>query len=284
MKQFSFVYDDNFRTKAQETKIKLKRFPFCYIQILASCDNEEKMSGLCDKICEEFPDIPVVGWTTAGNVLGTDSFDSPVINIFAFENNDSCMEYEVVNLRSEAEINSCFSGMVSKINSSPEIKAVGFILDYPDFSTSSFCEKLSAGIADPDLALYGGICCTPDLGSRKGFIFSNKSGLVKNSILIMYFKGKDLNVSSHRINGWKPMGKSFRITSAEGSVIRQLDYEPAVKIYEKYLHISNNDDFMMGVNSCPINLYMIPDNSITKRFISFNFSMSAFWSSSSFSS
>ena len=59
-------------------------------------------------------------------------------------------------------------------------------------------------------------------------------------------------MKSIKATGWKPLGRKFRVTKAEGTVLYELDGIPAYDVYNKYLNINNDENFFHNTLEFPL--------------------------------
>ncbi len=84
-----------------------------------------------------------------------------------------------------------------------------------------------------DVLVTGGLA---NDGARfqETFILANGEVHTKHAVAVG-FSGKNLQVSSAAIGGWKPFGPVRQVTRAEGNTVYEFDGEPALPLYERYL-------------------------------------------------
>ncbi|MDP2044132.1 MAG: FIST N-terminal domain-containing protein, partial [Candidatus Omnitrophota bacterium] len=78
-----------------------------------------------------------------------------------------------------------------------------------------------------------GASASDNFAFQKTFQYFNKE-LLSGSCCGVLFGGK-LNFGLGIKHGWKALGKIRRVTKSSGNVVKEIDGEPAVKLYEDYL-------------------------------------------------
>lgn len=78
-----------------------------------------------------------------------------------------------------------------------------------------------------------GASASDNLRFLKTFVYYNQE-IISDGAVGMVLGGK-FNFGLGIKHGWKPIGKPRTVTKSEGSIVYEIDNEPAVKIYEKYL-------------------------------------------------
>ena len=97
----------------------------------------------------------------------------------------------------------------------------------------------------------------PIIGAEAGsddvpFIFGSFGG-DDCGIVALVFSGQSLHIHYDYDMGWKPIGKSMRVTAMDGSYcVSTIDGEPAASIYEKYLGVSPDRYFVENVREFPL--------------------------------
>ena len=102
------------------------------------------------------------------------------------------------------------------------------------------------------IKVFGGIVCSSDITSSNSFIYSTAEGYSENGLLCLFLGGDDMYVDSIKISGWKSIGRTFRVTSSNGSVLKELDGMPAYDVYKRYLNIQNDENFFINALDFPI--------------------------------
>ena len=63
----------------------------------------------------------------------------------------------------------------------------------------------------------------------------DNDGLSDDRVVAIGFYGPDLEVSHGSFGGWSPFGPARKVTRANGNVLFELDNEPALAVYKRYL-------------------------------------------------
>lgn len=93
-------------------------------------------------------------------------------------------------------------------------------------------------------------------------VFSDK--VYKNGIIAVIFTGKNLHIKVDYCLGWIPLGKEMEITETKGPLcISKIDGVPAASIYEKYLHVLPDENFIY--NTCEFPITMMRHNKLITR-------------------
>jgi hypothetical protein len=96
---------------------------------------------------------------------------------------------------------------------------------------------------DRQVPLFGGRS-GDDLRLRETFVFS-ASQAVSNGVAVLIFDQSTIDLKGVAVSGWKGIGTPKTITKAEGNVVYEIDNEPVLDVYNKYLNIG--DDIQLAL-------------------------------------
>lgn len=209
----------------------------------------DKLNYVCNAIVEAFPDAFCVGGSCSGSVVnGAISANAVTICCTVLERESSrvgILQY-VLNAESAGAVAEDLSREIAK---RPWVKGVELLCSFVDMSFSSFCEGLSN--IPKDVQVFGGV--TGSSGEENSsFVFSNMCGMSNESVVCLLYGGEDLYIETAKISGWKPLGKPFMVTKAQGNVLWELDGRPAFEAYSKYLNIQNDYYFFLNTLEFPL--------------------------------
>jgi hypothetical protein len=71
------------------------------------------------------------------------------------------------------------------------------------------------------------------------FAFS-ASQVTSNGVMALVFDGNVIGLRGVAFSGWKGIGTSKTVTKADGNVVYEIDHQPTLDIYKKYLNISDD--------------------------------------------
>ena len=142
------------------------------------------------------------------------------------------------------------SEIVKEADKNPWVKAVEIYHCISPFSTTALCEGLDS--LAPNIQVFGGIVCSPDITSPNSCVFSSVGGYTKSGLLVVFYGGDDLYIESRKISGWKPIGRNFHVTRSEGNILYELGGIPAYEVYNKYLNIKNDNNFFYNALEFPM--------------------------------
>ena len=186
--------------------------------------------GLFETLQDAFPEAELAGCTTAGEIGAGGVSDGELV-ISALHFSDSTVRAAVTDLagmddsRAAGErlgLALAASGLVHvlvlgqgvQINGSALIEGLG--------------ENLGTGVV-----LSGGLA--GDGGAFERTWTLSRRGLSQRQIVAIGFSGTRLRVGNGSFHGWKPFGPVRKVTRSVGNVLYELDGQPALDIYKRYL-------------------------------------------------
>ena len=185
---------------------------------------------LINGLHEAWPNAHLVGCTTDGEFSTHEGFTEDSVAVVFLAADD-------VNIRSGVGRN------VSKDVTEACRQAYGMAcgddaaslcLTFPESLTvngDSIVANLQAQLG-PDVPLIGGIAA--DQWRFKSTYQFYGGEVLTDSVPILVFSGS-VACSVGVASGWKPIGRPGEVTLAEGNVIREVDHEPAINFYRKFL-------------------------------------------------
>lgn len=251
MKQFQIEYkgDKSFLDELERFREEWGHMPKITFQILSDILDEATINKVSASIEKVFPDAIWFGCSTCGNLVNCDLLPEVAVTATVFEKESSqikVFQYDT----SERSVEWIAQKITEDTDKYPWVKAIELYFAFPKSSTTKFSE----GLADirPDIHIFGGIAGNDDITSDTSYVFSNEGGYSDKDIIVVFYGGDDFYVDSIKVTGWKPLGRKFRVTKAEGSRLYELDGIPAYDVYNKYLNINNDENFFHNTLEFPL--------------------------------
>lgn len=183
------------------------------------------------KLREQFPDVPLVGCSTAGEIAGQHLVDALVVTAVEFRS---------------TVVKTAFQEALTPVTS----RAVGAVLMKALLEAQSNLRHVllfSDGVRTNGTALLEGVRSVLPSGvtvsgglAADGFRFENTCVLDgaqarQGGCCAIGLYGSSLRVGCGSVGGWDPFGPHRKITRSEGNTLYELDGTPALEIYRKYL-------------------------------------------------
>lgn len=223
--------------------------PTMCFQIHSMILESEKLKPVWDILERIFPDVPWFGNSTAGNIVDCEQTVDISVSAIIFEKPTSKFHIFQYDFSRES-VGGIANEIVKEADKNPWVKAVEIYHCISPFSTTALCEGLDS--LAPNIQVFGGIVCSPDITSPNSCVFSSVGGFTKSGLLVVFYGGEDLFIDSRKISGWKPIGRNFHVTRSEGNILYELGGIPAYEVYNKYLNIKNDSNFFYNALEFPM--------------------------------
>lgn len=187
---------------------------------------EHALSDLRNK----YPATPIIGCSTAGEICDVDVYDeSLVATAVRFEHTEIEIALATV---SSADDSYQAGTQLAKQLTNPRLSHVMVFSDGLNVNGT----QLTSGLRDnlpSQVAVTGGLAGDGDR-FKNTMIYSGHDVAI-NQIVAMGFYGDRLQVGYGSLGGWDSFGPLRRVTRAEGNVLYELDGQPALDLYKRYL-------------------------------------------------
>lgn len=173
-----------------------------------------------------FPLAHLVGCSTSGNVLGVEISDNGMVaTVVKFAH--SCIRLESSPLNNSLSIQEIGAGLMSEL-AAPDLRHVLVLSDGLQINGSELAQELNR-IGVP---VTGGLAGD---GTRFGQTWVMADAPARNGcIAALGFYG-EVSVKSGCFAGWAEFGAERIVTRSSGNVVYEIDHEPALALYKKYL-------------------------------------------------
>lgn len=253
MKQFQFEFTNVNKLKSELDKIhqwRLTKVPSKVIfSIYAENANRDQIETVTKVIETEMPDALYMGCSTNGGILeGNLSEASLSIVCTVCEYPSTQIQILQYPLSEDNALN-VIEELKDNLEKNPWVKAVELLATIRGMSMTPFCDACQE--INPNIQIYGGGAFNIDINNDSACVFSSEKGYSEKGVIFMLCGGNDLHVYTTHITGWKPLGREFLVTKANGSILYELDGKPAYDAYYRYLNIPNNEHFFFNTLEFP---------------------------------
>lgn len=194
-------------------------------------------SEIIENIRAEFPYENIVFGSTAGEILCCHVNDNSIsVTVIEFENATYKVEREnILDFNKNAvELGKSLYGKMPKDN----LKHL-FVLSEGSFvNGSSLINGLETNL-NSSLSITGGMC--GDDARFEKTVASFKENPKEGEVILIGFYGESLEISFASFGGWIPFGPERIITRSEGNILYEIDGQPALDLYKKYLGEKSNE-------------------------------------------
>ncbi|WNJ18096.1 FIST N-terminal domain-containing protein [Pontibacter sp. G13] len=177
-----------------------------------------------------FPDAEWVGGTTAGEIIGTEVLDDSIVAT-GIEFQDT--EIQVESLIIEVSGQSYLAGAKLAQGLQREDLAHVFVLSDGHVVNGSNLVKGLKEHLDDSVVITGGLAGDGDRFEQT--LVGVNGSPIPGQIAVVGFYGENLEIGHGSVGGWDAFGPERTITSAKDNVLYELDGQPALELYKKYL-------------------------------------------------
>lgn len=188
-------------------------------------------AAVIENIRKEFPYENLVFGSSSGEILGCNVNDNSIsVTAIEFERSSYLVEREnVLNFDKNAKLlGEALYNKIPKEN----LKHL-FVLSEGSFvNGSSLINGIENGI-NTSVSITGGMC--GDDARFEKTIASYKENPKEGEVVLIGFYGETLELSFASFGGWIPFGPERIITKSNENVLYEIDGQPALDLYKKYL-------------------------------------------------
>ncbi|MGL5080240.1 MAG: FIST signal transduction protein [Microcoleaceae cyanobacterium] len=181
------------------------------------------------RICEVFPDIDLIGGTTDGEMSSVLGFEQDSLMLMLFCSDTITFSAGIGNDVSKDVIAATQSAVQQASVAHQE--PIKFCITLPESLTTSgvlILDSLRQALGQ-HIPIFGGLTADP----RQTYQFF-RTEVYNDAVPILLFSGPVL--FSHGIaSGWHPLGKPGTVTKAEKNIVYEIDGQPALEFYHRYL-------------------------------------------------
>lgn len=208
---------------------------------------EEWITWITGQLMEVFPEAGIAGASSHAEIINGHLTD-PVVLL-------SAMFFEKTDVKV-----TCFSDVLGKeietgkkvceiIDSIPDIKAAEFLIQGAPVDNYAFLQE--AQNCRRDVKIFGGYPLGHDVDNDRHFIV-HSTGIFDNALVLVTYAGEDFHIDVAHTAGWRSLGRSFTVTDADKNTLISVDGFPAANLYEQYLRIVPDENFMVNTMEFPL--------------------------------
>lgn len=186
--------------------------------------------GLGERLRQAFPDSILIGCSTAGEIDPSGVFDeSAVLTAVHFDSTQISVASTVL-----ADMDDSFAAgdRLGHLLAHPDLKGILMFGPGVGINGSALVRGLSEAIGHA-VPITGGLA--GDAGAFRQTWTLGPDGLCDDRIVAIGLRGAQLTLGHGSFGGWEPFGPARRVTRCRGNVLHELDGEPALAIYKRYL-------------------------------------------------
>ena len=202
---------------------------------------------LINEIKNAYPTALLVGCSTAGEICDTRVLDSSLVSTaIIFEKTK--LQCSSVGVSDPKESYDAGKKLGKQLNPKELVQAV-ILSDGLKVNGSELVKGLLESLPE-NVGLTGGLAGDGNM-FEKTLVFND--GLPKSDNLVLLgFYGNDLKVSYESMGGFVPFGPERLVTKAKGNILYELDDQPVIELYKKYLGDEKGTDLAKNQFNFPL--------------------------------
>lgn len=177
-----------------------------------------------------FPDSVITGCSTSGEIHDRQLTDASIsVGVFRFR--EGRVRAAHAPVRSAAD--SCRAGvLIAEQLTAPDLRAVLIFSDGLNVNGTELVKGLASSL-DPGVVITGGLAGDGTAFKRTWVLHAGRhTGGVVTAVGLY---GSTVRVGHGSKGGWDPFGPERLVTRSAGNVLFELDGQPALPLYKKYL-------------------------------------------------
>ncbi len=183
-----------------------------------------------DEVRMAYPNAQIVGCSTSGDICGHEILDESIVCTAVW------LEKTTVKIVSEPSISmeesySIGQKLAHKLDSK-ELAHVMILAEGLDINGSELTKGLNQGLRER-IPVTGGLAGDQGL-FEETVVVHNRTG-VKDLVLAIGFYGTAIQIGYGSVGGWDSFGVDREVTRSNGNILYELDGQPALQLYKRYL-------------------------------------------------
>ena len=186
--------------------------------------------GVYDEIRAMYPDGELVFGSTSGEIMETHVYEG-TITVTAIEFEKTTFEIVSENVSNFVDIQKMGRAISDKFQKK-DLSHMFIVSDGSFVNGSGLIEGLESD-KDFNASITGGLC--GDGARFEKTLTSYNEKPKQGEVVAIGFYGESLEISYAYYGGWTPFGPERTITKSIGNVLYEIDGQPALDLYKKYL-------------------------------------------------
>jgi hypothetical protein len=188
-------------------------------------------NNVIQEIKAEFPYEHLVFGSTSGEIIGANVLDDSIV-VTAIQFDKSTFEIRTENVLDHNKDAKKMGRKLYDKMPKDNLKHLFVISEGSFVNGSSLIEGLEENIQN-SVPISGGMC--GDDAKFEKTLASYKENPKEGEVVLIGFYGETLEISFSSFGGWSTFGPERIITKSEANVLYEIDDQPALDLYKKYL-------------------------------------------------
>ncbi len=186
--------------------------------------------GIYEEIRDMYPDGELVFGSTAGEIMETRVFEETV-SLTAIEFEKTNFKIVSENISNYVDIQKMGKAISDQFDKDG-LRHMFLVSDGSFINGSGLIEGLESD-KDFNASITGGLCGDGARFEKTLTAYNEKPK--QGEVIAIGFYGEALEVSYANYGGWTPFGPERTITKSIGNILYEIDGQPALDLYKKYL-------------------------------------------------
>lgn len=192
----------------------------------------DEYPNIISDVRSQFPNSSVVTQTTCGNIKNNATItDEPIANLIHFEKSSFKPIKYSINIEDDLFL---LGKKIVNDLASDDLKHILILSVGNDFNTSAIIDGVNEALENQNNITISGGIAGDDNRFEKTLVGLNDV-VDDHCVVGIGLYGEHLNVKTSSIGGWKAFGPKRLVTKSNQNVLFEIDYQPAVDLYKKYL-------------------------------------------------
>ena len=264
MKQFVYSVEKEAELDSSIASFKKECPASCsavLVTIFTHFDNPDIIERIIGKLTAALPEAQIAGMTTSGGINdGHLEMHRTIVNFMVFDDT----RIKIFSFGEDIDPIETGDWFLEECLALKNLQGIEFLATLHTFNAQGFMKRLDN--LPESVTVFGGGADNYD-ADHNTYVFT-KDTILNAGMVAVCFDGASLKLNVHSGFGWKPLGSPMKITATHGNmIIRELDEQPAISVYEKYLNITGNQYFRKNTLEFPLllerdgaNLARLPDD------------------------
>lgn len=225
MRLANYTYLDKWNT-ALDTSLDSSQT----LLIVFGSPDMERIQKPLNELSHAFPQATIIGASTAGEIMQDELLeDALVVTVMCFENSTIRLVSQVVTSAEYSFENGSF---IAETLMSDDLKTIFVLSDGLNVNGSQLTKGINT-VLPGNIVVTGGLAGDGDRFEQTWVIVEGE--LRPNYITAVGFYGEYIHVGYGSKGGWDRLGMSRKVTHSLNNVLYELDGQPALDIYKRYL-------------------------------------------------
>ena len=243
MRKFGVVHDDYCKGKKVESQLAVisknnellihgNKPPLrtCNIVFYFTAPSLSDNVTIVSKLKYTYPKAILVGCTTGGEIANKEALENSCVAA-AIKLDQSTFKTAQTPINDNSQSYDAGKKLAEQLNAS-ELRLVFILSDGLCVNGSALVQGLTDNLPE-EVIITGGLA-----GDGADFKYTKvglNGTLKKDQIIAVGFYGEHFRVSYGSVGGWAKFGPERTITKSDGNILYELDGQPALDLYKKYL-------------------------------------------------